>query len=841
MSTYLDQLFREAQQEEYETAGKAVPAGGWLASLPLILCGPIVRKVHYDNVSVWLAFKEEVTDIRLDVFDAAGPSTRVLSGTVSRPLRLGKNLFIALVTATSTGLRLSANRVHGYDVSFNHAGARKQFKTPGVLKGGIESISYFPFKFPTFCLPADTLANLKIVHGSCRKPHGGRTDALRALDTMLQVNSGNVTERPQLLFLTGDQIYADDVSDILLYKINKAEKQLLGWKETLPKNYTANQLRHGNRKNIIAKTGNKNIWKGLRARKITPDDLTTTDADSHLIFFSEFLLMYLFTFSDVLWSDGMPSCLEMYPECKQPKNNTEARAYIRKLEPYRNQLLRLNSFVKALPYVRKALANTSVLMIFDDHDITDDWFITREWSQVALMKGTTSRRYILNGLLAYALFQDWGNNPTKYASGDGARILDHLNLRNPSNYLTNVHVRTNRYANALESIVLPMVKDDRKNPKEPSSYLVNRFRWDYRIDYNSFNLFVLNTRTERQYFEKEKQLGNLVRLINPGQFNPEKLAVVVSAAPVFGNIPMETKQDQVREGKTDVVTGAASRYADLIGTFEKDQEAWSFSGRGFGKLLHFLSGFRRVLILSGDVHYSFTADVKLWRKTGSQYQLTRIVQSTSSALKNSTSKTHYPANGDYGLEPNANTTYKRIKVIGRTKPAQRIEEFNNPRFDDPQDYNPDRTRVKLETVKVDPTLQYSVKFVRSTGYSVPGPLATAINGSAQKQTFTDRPRIISPVSQTVVGKDNLVSIAFSPSSIVTNIWFANGIKADSDPKEADRLLYPYVKHSVDLSSKTDLSELPVKEFDKIRERMAVRSELFIPPRYNHALMRQIKQ
>jgi hypothetical protein len=839
MSTYLDHLFREAQQEEYETAGKVVSAGSWLASLPLVLCGPIVRKVHYDNVSVWLAFKEEVTDIRLDVFDAISPSTRLLSGTVSKPLKLGKNLFITLVTATSTGLRLSANRVHGYDVSFNHGGARKQFKTPGVLKGGIESISYFPFKFPTFCLPADKLADLKIVHGSCRKPHGGTTDALRALDTMLQVNSANVTQRPQLLFLTGDQIYADDVSDILLYKINKAETQLLGWQETLPKVYSASQLRHGNRKDIIAKTGNKNIWKGFGARKITPDDLTTTDADSHLIFFSEFLLMYLFTFSDVLWSDGMPSCLEMYPECRQPKNNTEARAYVGKLVPYQNQLLRLNSFVKSLPYVRKALANTSVLMIFDDHDITDDWFITREWSEVALLKGTTSRRYILNGLLAYALFQDWGNNPPKYALGDGARILDHLNLSNRNNYLSSVHLRANPYASALESTVLPLVKDDRKNPKEPSSYLVNRIRWDYRIDYNSFNLFVLNTRTERQYFDKEKPLGNLVRLINTsGQFNPEKLAVVVSAAPVFGNIPMETKQDQVREGKTDLVTGAAARYADLIGMFEKDQEAWSFSGRGFGKLLNFLSGFRRVLILSGDVHYAFTADVKLWRKTGpDKYQLTRIVQSTSSALKNSTSKTHYPANGNYGLEPNASSTYKRIKVVGRTKPGQRFEEFNNPRFDDPQDYNPDRTRVRLDSVKVDPSLQFSVKFVRSAGYSVAGPLATGIQGSAQAQTFTDRPTIISPVSQTVVGKDNLVSISFAPSSIVTSIWLANGIKEDSDPKEADRLLYPYVKHSVDLSSGTGLSDLPVREFDKIRERMAVRSELFIPPRHNHAILR----
>lgn len=835
MSTPLDRIFKELQQEQHETASP--PGSSWVASLPLVLCGPIVRKVHYDNVSVWLAFKEEVTDIRLDVFDAISPSTRVLSGAVSKPLKLGNNLFITLVTATTTGVKLRSERIYGYDVSFTHAGTRKQFKSQGVLKGGIESISYFPFKFPTFCLPADKLENLKIVHGSCRKPHGGRTDALRALDTMVQLNSANAPERPQLLILTGDQIYADDVSDILLYKISRAEKQLFGWQETLPKAYTASQLRYGNRKDIIARTGNKNIWSGFRARKITPDDLTTTDADSHLIFFSEFLLMYLFTHSDVLWSDGMPSCLEMYPECKQPKNSTEARAYIKKLNPYKDHLARLNSFFRSLPYVRKAIANTPVLMILDDHEVTDDWFITREWSEVALLRGTTSRRYILNALLAYVLFQDWGNNPLKYSSGDGARILDHLNLTKRNNYLSNVHLRSNPHAADLESIVLPVLKDDRKNPREPSSFLVNKMRWDYRIDYNSLNLFVLNTRTERQYFEKEKPLGNLVRNVDSnGQFNPEKLAVVVSAAPVFGNIAMETKQDQVREGKTDLVTGGAARFADLIGTFEKDQEAWAFSGRGFGKLLNFLSSFKRVLILSGDVHYAFTADVKLWKKTGPDtYQLTRIVQSTSSALKNSTKKTHYPANGDYGLEPSATTPYKRIKVIGRTKPGERFAEFNNPRFDDPQDYNPERTHVRLESVKVDPTLQYSVKFVRSPGYGVAGALATAIQGSAQAQAFTDRPSIISPMSQTVVGKDNLVSISFSPNSIVTSIWLANGIKENSDPKEADRLLYPYIKHSIDLSSKTDLSELPVKEFDKIRERMAVRSELFIPPAYNRAI------
>jgi len=825
MSTPLDRLFSELQPDNHETgpAASGPRSNSWLSSLPLIVCGPILRKVHYESVSVWLAFKDEVTDIRLDVFAASSPSSPLLSGTVGRPLKLGKNLFVTLVTATSKGSKLAADQIYGYDISFKHAGTAKQLKSSGVLKGGIASITYQQFASPTFCLPADKLDELKIVHGSCRKPHGGRTDALRGLDTMLELNSTKPRERPQLLCLTGDQIYADDVSDILLHLINKAEKDLLGWKETLPKTYTSSQLMPGNRKDIIARTGNKNIRWGFAARNIAPDDLTTTDADSHLIFFSEFVLMYLFAFSDVLWPSSWPTWNEVYAGFK-PKNQKEATAYVNRIRsriPVHHS--RLGSFLKSLPYVRKALANISVLMIFDDHDVTDDWFITREWSQVALLKGTTSRRYILNALLAYAVFQDWGNNYQRYASGNGAKILDQLNLRNRNNYLSNVQLRSNPHAAGLESIVLPVLVHDRKNAKDPSWYLVNKVRWDYRIDFNSFSLFVLNTRTERQYFEKEKPRANLIRNIRPeGQYSPEKLAVIVSAVPIFGNVPFEIGQESMQKGTTDLVTAVAFRATGDIGMFERDQEAWSFSGRGFGKLLNFLSTFKKVLILSGDVHHSFTAQVKLWHQRGAdQYQLTKIVQSTSSALKNSSEGTHYPAINKLGLEPNANTTYKRIKVMGVKKPGQQFVLFDNPRFQDPQEYNPDRTHVQLESVRVDPTLQYSVTFIRSAGYGIATPLATNILRSSQSQKFKDRSNV-SPVPGTAVGKDNLALISFSPDLIVANIWLANGVREKPDEREADRLLFPYIKHPASLSPSFSISELPVKEFDKIRARFAVR-------------------
>jgi len=58
-------------------------------------------------------------------------------------------------------------------------------------------------------------------------------------------------------------------------------------------------------------------------------------------------------------------------------------------------------------------------MIFDDHDITDDWF---QESHRALLEAQLTAnppnkiplRIVRNGLLAYAIFQDWGNQPDDY-------------------------------------------------------------------------------------------------------------------------------------------------------------------------------------------------------------------------------------------------------------------------------------------------------------------------------------------------------------------------------------------------------------------------------------------
>ena len=58
------------------------------------------------------------------------------------------------------------------------------------------------------------------------------------------------------------------------------------------------------------------------------------------------------------------------------------------------------------------MAHVPSLMIFDDHDVTDDWNLTADWERCAYGH-PFSKRIIGNALVAYLLCQGWGNAPDK--------------------------------------------------------------------------------------------------------------------------------------------------------------------------------------------------------------------------------------------------------------------------------------------------------------------------------------------------------------------------------------------------------------------------------------------
>jgi hypothetical protein len=68
---------------------------------------------------------------------------------------------------------------------------------------------------------------------------------LPALDEMIDHSWPVADERPHLLLLNGDQIYADYVVHTVLFLLMDADKSLMGWSESLPNVTSESSLKPG--------------------------------------------------------------------------------------------------------------------------------------------------------------------------------------------------------------------------------------------------------------------------------------------------------------------------------------------------------------------------------------------------------------------------------------------------------------------------------------------------------------------------------------------------------------------------------------------------------------------
>jgi hypothetical protein len=160
-------------------------------NLPLILAGPIIRRVEPTLVAVWVALAESRT-VELGIWTgiANAGSSGVLFGNASAAhrgsassIRIGVKLHIALVTIDLTASPLIPGQVYSYNLAFTGGSSPQDLNTLKLLEdAGPASeptqlgLGYLAGQLPSFSLPALTLDNLKIVHGSCRKAHGHGAD-----------------------------------------------------------------------------------------------------------------------------------------------------------------------------------------------------------------------------------------------------------------------------------------------------------------------------------------------------------------------------------------------------------------------------------------------------------------------------------------------------------------------------------------------------------------------------------------------------------------------------------------------------------------------------------------
>jgi hypothetical protein len=280
------------------TSLKSRLPGGANASanpLPLILAGPILRKVTPSSVTVWLALSQPAK-VTVDVY-SVDPLVGKALATGNRPsVKIGQNLHVVCVTAhlvAGQSNLTSGTNIYSYNLTFTTASGDIPLNK-AIGTSGTAAYAYGARQMPSFALPPAELESVRLIQGSCRKPNAEGPDALAMLDDIIAASVDSPLARPHQLLLTGDQIYADEVSDILLLMLTDAAGVLLDPQERLPgpngSEFLANSAPPTSRTDLIQKEAK----------------LTTDDTRSHLMSFGEFVGMYLFAWSDVLWPKTLP-------------------------------------------------------------------------------------------------------------------------------------------------------------------------------------------------------------------------------------------------------------------------------------------------------------------------------------------------------------------------------------------------------------------------------------------------------------------------------------------------------------------------------------------------------
>jgi len=163
-----------------------------------------------------------------------------------------------------------------------------------------------------------------------------------------------------------------------------------------------------------------------------------------------------------------------------------------------------------------------------------------------------------------------------------------------------------------------------------------RKRWDYTVIEPDRRIIVLDTRTWRIYKGDKGPVGLLsdeaidfqltAHLPEEEGLPPDKYTIVVSPAPVFGYEFVE----KLVQPLARFLTG---------GPEIPDAEAWSVHRQQFESFIKALANFKTVIILSGDVHYSFSNTTAYFQDYLPGQTPARLVQLCSSAASNEDWKT----------------------------------------------------------------------------------------------------------------------------------------------------------------------------------------------------------
>ena len=378
-------------------------------------------------------------------------------------------------------------------------------------------------------------------------------------DELLAASARDVATRPRALFLTGDQIYADDVAGPLVAHLRQlAERAHGAGGRALDARVSAAVA--GPRQRAARARRRPRAADRAEGRR-PPPELRRVRGDVR---------------DGLERTDLAPAAAPGGPDLDGGRSPRALRAR----RKYDQQLRNLERARRALPAARRVLANVPTYMIFDDHDVTDDWNLTREWRE-------RWRRARPGG--------GWSRT------------------RSPRTGSSRAGATTRTATTRLSRAPSPRscAPTARVSEAEFEERLWSFDRWSY-VAPTTPPTVVLDTRTQRSYDSargaarllgpaerrRAAELARRARAIGGG--DPHRPLVIVSAVPVYGLELQERRQKFL---------------ADKVGPYEIDFEAWHSNLQGLVDFMRMLAEEPAppwCLLLSGDVHYGCNVQAAFW-------------------------------------------------------------------------------------------------------------------------------------------------------------------------------------------------------------------------------------
>ncbi len=222
------------------------------------------------------------------------------------------------------------------------------------------------------------------------------------------------------------------------------------------------------------------------------------------------------------------------------------------------------------PAVRWLLSTVPTVMIFDDHEIMDDWNSSASWLADMQTRPWWSER-IGAGLSSYWVFQHLGNLTAEELAADP--VWKHL-------------------------------KSDNEIEIPPG------YQWSYRLDLGRTRMIMLDCRANRVLDEPVRRMFPQREwdwLAEQAQADCDHLVLACSLpwllAPAIHHLQ-------------SVMEVASRRYGGVVEKLRRrfDLEHWSAVGHSFGELTTLVQGVKKpvsISVLGGDVHHSYVARAEL--------------------------------------------------------------------------------------------------------------------------------------------------------------------------------------------------------------------------------------